>query len=247
MTQYIDHLIAESRLSHGGLSPLVTSTASTLNGTLVLTSTSNYENFITGSASGFKVRLPNATTLANGWKFEIWNASSVPITLTYNDTTTVLPIPASSVLIATLQSNATTNGTWLIWRAFTGTASGILNYAISSAESFALSSGTADVLIGGTTPMSITPVPGTYAVWYHGSISITGNNTNVRTVLYMGGAIWADSLRTIRSSVSTFVTIHSTMGIVPVDGTQIIEARVARDSNNLTITGRSLILMRLGD
>ena len=95
--------------------------------------------------------------------------------------------------------------------------------------------------------MSVTPVAGTYAIWYNGSIVITGNNTIVRTSIYKAGSIWTDSLRTIESSVSTFNTEHSTVAVIQVTGSELIEARVARSANTLTITGRSLILIRLGD
>ena len=247
MTQYLDNLILEKNLTHLSYSPTLLSTASTLDGTLTLTNTSNFLQVITGTATGYKIKLPDATTLTAGWKFEIWNLTTQALTLQYSDATTAMPIPISSFLVATVETVGTAKGTWLFFRAFTGTASGILNYTASTAETFTLSSGTGDVVIGGTTPMSITPIAGTYACWYEGSISITGNNTTVRTALYRAGSIWTDSLRTIKSSVSTFLTTHVSMAVISVNGAQAIEAYVARDSNTLTITGRSLIIIRLGD
>lgn len=248
MTHYLDSIYIEKLLSQVSYAPQPASTDSTLNGTLTLTLTSNFLQVITGTQTGYSVKLPDATTLPNGYRFEIWNATTQPISLRYNDASLVFPVPVTSFITATLQSNATANGTWLIYRAFTGTASGILNYTVSNNSSFTVSTGTTDVLIAGTgTAMSITPIAGTYFALYNGSISISGNNSNVRTTLYLGGNIWTDSLRVIQSSVSTFITTHITMGIMPCNGAQAVEARVARDSNSLTITGRSLVLIRLGD
>ena len=249
MSHTIDNILVEQNLTMLTYSPSLLPTTTSLNGTLILTVASNFLHVLAGTATGYKVRLPATTLLTAGWKFEIWNQSSQQVLLTYNDTTTFIPIPAGSVATVTLYTKLTTNGVWVAVRSFTGTASGILNYTISSAESFSLAapSGTGDILIGGTTPMSVTPVAGTYAIWYNGSIVITGNNTIVRTSIYKAGSIWTDSLRTIESSVATFNTEHSTVAVIQVTGSELIEARVARSANTLTITGRSLILIRLGD
>ena len=247
MGHVINDMLIENNLTHKTYSPTLASTATTLNGTLVLTAASDFEQVITGTATGYKVQLPSTANLTLGWKFEIWNISTQQITLVYNDETTVLPVPTLSLITVTLETKATTNGTWLLFRAFTGTAAGILNYTLSASDSFTLTTGTADVLIGGTTPMSVTPIAGTYAVWYNGSIVIVGNNTVVRTSIYKAGVIWTDSLRTIESSVATFNTEHSTLAIIRVNGTEILETRVARSANQLTIAGRSMILIRLGD
>jgi len=247
MTHYIDNANIEKNLTHTSWSPSLVTTTLTLNGTLTLTNASGFIQEFTGTATGFKIILPNATTLTNGWKFDLFNSSStITIPVYYNDTTTLIGnlLPSSYTSI-TLESNATTNGLWLRWGAFTGgQATGILNYNISSSTPFTLSTGTNDTPITG---MSITPTQGTYALWYDGSIVITGNNTVVRTTFYKANAIWTDSLRTIESSVSTFNTTHSTIAIIQFTGSELLEVRVARSSNTLTINGRSLIMIRLGD
>ena len=249
MGHFVDNILAEKNLTMTSLSPALNPTATTLNGTLTLTVLSNFLQVLSGTATGFKVQLPNATALTTGWEFDIWNLSSQNITIDYNDTTAFTAMPPGSRILLVLNTNGTTNGTWIYQKTFTGSASGILNYNVSTSESFALASpqGTGDVLIGGTTPMQVTPISGTYACWYDGSISITGNNTTVRTAFYRAGSIWTDSLRTLGSSVSTFLTTHSTIAIIPCDGSQVIDVRCARNSNTLTITGRSMILIRLGD
>ena len=245
MTHIIDNILSEGNLTYSSNSPVFTSTATSLNGTLSLTNTSTYVQEFTGTATGYSVVLPSTTLLTTGWKFDFINQSSQPITVKYNDGTTFFNLPSSVLISVILETKATTNGTWIRWGAATGsTATGILNYNISSSTPFTLSTGTADTLITG---MSLTPVQGTYALWYDGSIVITGNNTVVRTTFYKANVLWTDSLRTIESSVSTFKTTHCTIAIIQFTGSELLEVRVARDANTLTINGRSVILIRLGD
>lgn len=244
MPHYLDSAKVEKNFSMCTFSPDLSSNASTLNGTLTLTVDSCYTQVITGSASGFKLKLPNATTLINGWQYEIWNTSTAPFTLNYNDSSILVPIPQNTMASLVLQDTSTTNGSWLIARTFTGSALGVLNYSVTDRTPYTLSSGTADVTITG---MTVTPVAGTYFVFYDGGIQITGNNNTVRTSIYKGGVLVTSSLRTIASSVSTFNTTHQTKDIIQFDGATICEIKVARSSNSLTINGRSLILIRMGD
>jgi len=245
MAHIIDNILSEGNLTYSSNSPAFTSTPITLNGTTTLTVSSTYMQEFTGTATGYSVVLPSTSLLTTGWRFDFINQSSQPITIKYNDGTTFSNLPASVLLSVILETKGTTNGTWVKWGAATGgTATGILNYSISSSTPFTLSTGTADTLITG---MSLTPVQGTYAIWYDGSIVITGNNTVVRTTFYKANVLWTDSLRTIESSVSTFNTTHSTVAIIQFTGSELLEVRVARSSNTLTISGRSLILIRLGD
>ena len=245
MTHVIDNAKIEQNLTHATWSPNIVTSATTTNGTLVLTNASTLIRRLTGTATGYSIQLPNATTLTNGWKFELYNDSSQNISVIYNDTTLFSNLLPSAFLSLTLESNATTNGSWLRWGAYTGgTASGILHYDISSSTPFALSTGTGDTLITG---MSITPVQGEYAIWYQGSIEVIGNNTIIRTTLYKTNVLVVDSLRTIRSSVSTFFTTHMTSGIVTFNGTDTLQVRVARNNNELTIQSRTLLMIRLGD
>lgn len=245
MTHYIDNSLVEGNITHGSLSPTLLSTPTTLNGTLTLTVTSGFAHVFTGTATGFKIQLPNATTLTKGWRFDFINQSTQTMTVTYNDTTLFSYVLPQSRVAVLLEDNATTNGSWIRWSTLTGgTASGILHYDTSSSTPFTLSTGLADTLITG---MSITPAQGEYAIWYQGSIEITGNNTVVRTTLYKTNVLVGESLRTIKSSVSTFFTTHITSGIVTFNGTDTLEVRVARDSNTLTVQSRSAIMIRLGD
>jgi hypothetical protein len=244
MTHYIDNINVEAVATLTAYAPRLTITPTTTNGTLTLTAESTFLQELTGSASGYSLVLPNATTLTEGWKYEIWNSSTLPITLKYSDGTTANPIPTTSFVSCTLEDNSTAKGSWLFFRAFTGTASGIINYTISSATTYTLSSGTAYATITG---MSVTPVSGTYAAWYSGSLSISANNTTVSTAIFIGGSVWTDSIRDVKSSVSTFVTIHSTMAIIAVNGSQTVDVRISRNNGSATVTGRSLILIRIGD
>lgn len=239
----IDDLLIEDNLKYSTLSPSGTPVVTSLNGTLNLAVASTSVQVITGTATGFSIVLPNATTLTTYWKYEIWNQSSQPITLKYNNGATDVAIPAASFIHLTLADNTTQNGQWMQFRAFTGTATGLLNYTATSSASFS-ASGTGDQLI---TSMSIIPVPGTYAIWYDGSIQVIGNGNTIVTSIYNGTTQITDSVRTIAASTSTFNTTHQSKTISQFNGTNACEAHMSKSGSSATITGRSLILMRLGD
>jgi len=246
MTHVIDNAKIENNLTHTTWSPALANVTSTTDGTLVLTNTSSFVLRINGTATGYKIRLPNATTLTNGWKFEIYNDSTQNVSINYNDTTLFSNILPTSFLSVTLESNVTSNGSWMRWGAYTGgTAAGILYYDVSSSTPYSLTTGTADTRITG---MTVTPAQGEYAIWYQGSIEIVGNNTNVRTTLYKNGVLIPESLRTIQSSRGCgFFTTHITSAITTFNGSEVLDVRVSRDKNELTVKSRTLLMIRLGD
>ena len=246
MTQYIDNLITEGNLRANSWAPGFALTPNTLNGTLTLTAASAYQQEITGANTGYKVKLPNAQTLAVGWKYEFYNSSMTSFSVLYDDSTVYFYIPPSSMVSLVLESIPNTNGLWLRSGATLGVASGLLNYTVSSSTPFSYGTGTTALLITG---MSLTPASGSYFVTYQGSIVITGNNTSVTTAFFKDGSQVTDSIRTIASSVSTFNTTHISSAIVPFTGSEILEVKIAKssNSNNATINSRNLVLLRLGD
>lgn len=245
MTHYIDNTSIENNLTFSNQAATPTPTTTTLNGTLTLTNASTFTHIFRGTATGYSIKLPNATTLVKGWRFDFFNETSVSFNILYNDNSLFASVLPSSRYALILEDNSTTNGMWIRWATLTGgTASGILHYDASSSTPYTLSTGTDDTLITG---MTLTPAAGEYAIWYQGSIEITGNNTVVRTTIYKTGVLVGESLRTIRSSVSTFFTTHITSAIVTFNGTDTLEIRVARNTNTLTIQSRTAIMIRLGD
>ena len=79
---------------------------------LSLTSTSAQSQLFTGTGNQ-NVILPNATTLINGWVFNINNNSSGNVSVYANDGTTLIKfITAGAFFQISLLTNTTTNGTW---------------------------------------------------------------------------------------------------------------------------------------
>jgi len=241
MSQSIDSQIVEGLLSHNGWQPNVTVLA-LANSTLALTVASTVQHVFTGAVAGQILRLPDATTLGNGHRFDIYNEGTTTLSLQNSTGASLTYGLAKSYVKCVLQSNSTAAGIWLFSSVITGQTSGVINYKVTSTASFA--PGTADVVVTG---MSVTPVAGTYAIWYHASCKITGNNTILTTSIFNGATQVTDSVRTIGSSVSTFNTNHATQSTVQFNGTNTCEIHVSRTGNALTVTGRSLILIRLGD
>ena len=89
------------------------STATTASGTLTLTNSSNTVQILTGSATGYSVVLPSATTETVGQVYEIYNASTQNVTIKDNANTTIHTLIPGSSYKLTLQINGTAAGTWL--------------------------------------------------------------------------------------------------------------------------------------
>jgi len=101
--------------------PGVTSTA-TAAGTTTLVENSTQIQVFTGSLSQ-TIKLPVATTMINGQPYEIYNQSSAPLTVQYQDAssftqqTTVAP---NTSLVVKLVSNSTANGLWSVQASSSG-------------------------------------------------------------------------------------------------------------------------------
>lgn len=241
MSHITDSLEVEKVLDHNGwrqgLIPLTVA-----NSTLTLTVDSTHVMYFTGTTAGQIVRLPSALTLKPGQRFDFWNTSTQQITIQDSTGAFLFTAFPDYNLQAQLLSAATAAGIWGIRSSGIGTASGIINYKIVSSTSF--SPGTGDTVVSG---MSVVPVQGTYAIWYHGSCLITGNNTILTTSVFNGATQITDSIRVIGSSVSTFRTNHASQTTAQFNGTDACSVHVSRTGNAFTVTGRSLILIRMGD
>jgi hypothetical protein len=242
MTLPVNNLTVEELLQANAWAPGMTVQA-LANSTLQLTATSTYQLIFTGTTAGQIVKLPDATTLQNGHRVDIYNTSATQTYSLQDFGNTQLTLGLfSSTVRAVLQSNATSAGTWVFTALQTGVSSGVINYKVTASASFA--PGTADTVV---TSMTVTPGAGTYAVWYHGSCQITLNNTTLTTSIFNGATQVTDSIRTIASSVSTFNTNHATQTTAQFNGTNACSVHVSRTGGTFTATGRSLILIRLGD
>lgn len=89
-------------------------------GTATLTSSSRLLYIFTGNISGQIAKLPNATTLNKGHRFEFWSKDSAAITIQYDDLSTLSGVGASQRTTVTLSDNTTTNGVWLVDSNFSG-------------------------------------------------------------------------------------------------------------------------------
>lgn len=216
--------------------------ATTASGTLTLVRADNTTQILTGTATGYNVRLPDATTLPLSIQYQIVNASSQTVQIKDGAGINLFVLGQQSIGYALLQLNGSAAGTWLWYQATLSVASGIINYNVTSTTAFATTSST-DVMITGA---SVTPQSGTYAIWYNSSNLNTTNNANCTCTIYKAGSSLTDSLRTFQTSSSNNTFQHSTLTIVNVDGTQTLDVRVSTSTGTLTVNGRSLLLVRLG-
>ena len=245
MTMNIDNITVEGDASLQSLVLPAQITATSLNGTLTLTNASNSAQVLTGSATGFSVVLPDATTLLQGHGFDIYNQTGVTVTIKTNGGATLFILSQNSTGYLYLVNNVTSVGTWSSWQiiADPSIASGIVNYNIVTATPFTTSS-TTDVVITGFT---ITPQAGTYAVWYSASVLFTTTPITHTWSIYKNGTVVSNSVRSQDTAHFNQTMIDSTQTIIQCNGSEAVDVRVSRGtSGSLTVNARSLILIRLG-
>lgn len=123
----------------------------------------------------------------------------------------------------------------------------VVNYNIVSSTPFVTTSLT-DVMI---TNFTTTPQAGTYAVWYNASVLYNTTPKSHWWSIYKAGLKVANSERIQDTAHSNQIMVDSTMTVITVDGTQTVDVRVRCSTSNptagqLTVNGRTLLLVRLG-
>lgn len=230
-------------LIHHNWAPIQDDYTTTLNGTLTLTASSNYMNDFFGTATGYKIKLPVATTLPTGWKYELNNLTNQTIAVQYQDGTSFFTLSQNSTAFVTLQDNTTSNGAWIAWQVLnSSTASGVISYNLISTTPFNTTSAT-DVIVTGFT---VTPQAGTYGVWFSSDANLSANNSIGQYVIFKNGVAVADSRRQVQGSSSNFKTQLSTLAIFQATGSEAVDVRVNITSGTFTVNQRSLLLIRLG-
>ena len=86
-----------------------------LNGTTTLTLDSDTLQIVTGTSTGYSFKLPDATTLFNGRKFEIINISTISINVKDGASTVLSGVPANSIAYITLEDNLSVAGNWIFF------------------------------------------------------------------------------------------------------------------------------------
>lgn len=219
-------------------------TATTAAGTLTLTAASNTVQHLTGSAAGFNIVLPVATTLSIGWRYQLSNTTSQTIQVKDGSGANEFVLSQSSIAYLELTNNTTASGTWLFWQVLaTSTASGIINYNLVSSTVFTTSSQT-DVVI---TAFSVTPQAGTYGCWYNASSFYTTTPKSHWWSFYKDGVQIVDSERLQDTAHSSQTMVDTTITVASFNGSQTMDVRVrCANTGALTINARTMILIRLG-
>lgn len=217
-------------------------TTTSANTTYNLTNNSSTLQIYTGTALNSNIRLPNATTISNGCNFIIANKSSATIGILNNSSSSLAELLADSIAVYFLQSNSTSDGVWVGY-IVSGFATGILSYNLITNTAFTTNSTTFVPITG----FSVTPVSGTYAVWYNASILYTTTPIAHYWAFFREGVIVEDSEREQITSRSNQVMVDTTQSVISFNGTQSLDVRVRRGtSGQITVNRRSLTLIRLG-
>lgn len=247
MAHILDNITIEGDASIADLILPSTPIATTTNGTTNLDNTSHTAQLFTGSATGYSIVLPNSTTIPQGHKYELYNTGTQPMTVKYFGGATFFTLAQNSTAYVYLQDPTTpvNQGTWLAWQISTdpNIASGIVNYNLTSSVLFTTTSAT-DALITGFT---VTPQAGTYAVWVNINASCTTGSAVTQAVVFKDGAQVSDTRRTARPGAATTAYFIALQGIIQFNGVQTIDVRVNTSAGTLSVTNRTLTLIRIGN
>lgn len=223
-----------------------TITATTLNGTLTLTVASTKFQVLTGTAAGYSVVLPNATTLLNGWKYEISNTTNQTVAIKTNGGALLFTLDRVSTGYISLINNGTAAGTWVFWQVLTSSiASGIINYTVTSSTAFSSTNRVDPYQL--ITGFQVTPQAGTYACWYNASVFYTTTPKAHFWAFHKAGTIITDTMRQQDTAHSDQTMIDSTMSVTSFNGSETMDVRVkCANTGTLTVNARTMILIRIG-
>lgn len=219
--------------------------SATANTTTTLTSASNGVLIFTGTTAGQIVRLPDATTLTVGARYELYNTATATIALQDNVGTALETISTiSGYAKVILLDNSTAAGVWQRQITFEDVTT------LTSSTSLISTTNTTDTLMTGQT---ITPPAGTYLVSGRAAVSATTNNRLVSVSIYAGGskATGSEAAGFIRTGNATFTSADisniKTDAIVTVNGSQAIELRWRTSGGTAQAQGYGLFIKKLNN
>lgn len=214
-------------------------TQAAANTTTTLTAASASVQYFTGATAGQIVRLPDATTLVVGQKYEIRNSNTTSTIAVQDNAGNALDTsPAvTGTSVCHLLDNSTAAGIWSVrtrFEPFAQEASSTAGMSINS---------TTDVLI---TAMTLTPPAGIYRVTFDTSVTATTNLSTFGFAVYAGGTINTSSQRNYIMSPANGRLGAATSATVTVNGSQAIEVRGKRSAGTTTVQVRTMHILRVG-
>jgi ribosomal protein S11 len=221
-------------------------TTVTTNGTLTLTNQSDALQYLIGNATGFKVKLPNATTEHDGQYYIIANTTNNTVEITDSANTVLFTLAQNSLGFIYLKDKVTAAGVWVYYQILASSvATGIINYNITSSTPFVTSSRFPTFVV--ITGFTVTPQAGTYVCLYNASVLYTTTPKLHYWNFYREGAVVASSDRQQLTSRANQVMVDSLVEVISFNGSETLDVRVSCDNTGtLTVNDRTLVLIRLG-
>jgi hypothetical protein len=112
MTAYVDNITTENLLTFLRRCCTPEAIVTSAGGTTTLTNANSTVQFITGTAVGHSILLPNATTIPAGAAYEFYNQSTKSVIIKYNTGTAWFNLPAGAIAFLILQTAGTQAGVW---------------------------------------------------------------------------------------------------------------------------------------
>lgn len=160
-------------------------TTATATTTTTLTNASNAIQQFTGSTTQ-TVQLPDCTTLATGWQFQIFNRSTGTVTVKDNGSNTIQAMAGGTQAIFTCASAASANGSWDTSYTFT---TGALPVASGGTGQTSYTDGQlliGDTSSGGLDKATLTAGTNITITNGHGSITIAASSSAIPAFSYSG-------------------------------------------------------------
>ena len=228
----------------GALANLTTyTTNATAGGTTVLTNTSPYYQYFTGSTTQ-TIQMPVVTTLSLGWSFHIVNNSSGNLSLVSSGSNSIgTVLPGTTVHITCILTTGTTAASWDYGYTDFGTATGTGSVVLSAAPTLTGTLSTANHTITSASANALAVgLAGTTnpALNVDASTATSATGLNIKSAAAAGGL----ALSVISSGAAENLTINAkgtgTIGIGTVSTGAITLTRATTMSAALTYGGVTL-------
>ena len=121
-------------------------------------------------------------------------------------------------------------------------ANSITNYYVNAQTLFQTTSTTYVVLTG----MAVTPAAGLYAIWSNFSGNTSTANKVITMAIFKAAVIVSDSERETLAASGSQNVQQATQTVVQFNGSETCGLRVKVSGGTLSITNRSLILIKVG-
>jgi hypothetical protein len=230
--------------ANAGLTGLTTLTSTaTAAGTTVLTNSSTYFQFFTGTSTQ-TITLPVTSTLATGWTFHIINNSTGNLTVNSSGGNLVITVlPGTTAMVTCIGTTLTTAADWEYGLTDFSTATGTGSVVLSASPTL-----TGALAITGGTVTASTPLLDLTQTWNNAAVTFTGIKANVTDTASGASSLLMDLQTggTSRFKVDKAGVITSSSNIISGGNFQALSSGTVSWSGRGTLTSQATGNVQIG-